>query len=81
MGEEQSPEMLTVAEIAERYAGQWVLIGDPQTEPGPRLLGGRAVFASPRRQDVYNRMVELKLPRGAVRFNGPSIPPGSECLL
>lgn len=74
-------EMLTVEEIAERYKDQWVLIGDPRTEPGPRLLGGRVLCASPRREDVYAKMLELKLPRVALRFNGPAIRPGLEALL
>lgn len=60
----------TIEEIRLQFPSEWVLIGEPQTEEGARLQGGRVVFHSPDRDDVYRKAVELRLPHFAVRYFG-----------
>jgi hypothetical protein len=63
-------EMLTVEEIEARYAPEWVLIGEPQTDDEQRLLGGKVLYHSPDRDEVYRKARELQLDRIAVRYLG-----------
>jgi len=63
-------ELLTTEEIEDRFAPEWVLIGEPQTDDEQRLLRGRVLFHSPDRDEVYRKAQELKLDRIAVRFLG-----------
>ena len=53
-------DVLTLDQIKERYAPDWVLIVEPIVEEGPRLLGGRVAFHSPDRDEVYRKAIELR---------------------
>src|SRR5947199_46777 len=37
-------EILTVEQIEARYAPEWVLIGEPQTDDADRLMAGKVLF-------------------------------------
>jgi hypothetical protein len=63
-------EVLTFDEIKERYAPDWVLIGDPQTDEYQRVLGGTVLFHSPNREEVYQKAIELRPGHFAFRFLG-----------
>jgi hypothetical protein len=63
-------EILTIDEIKARYAPDWVLIGDPQTDEFQRLHGGKVLFHSPNREDVYRRAIELQPGNFAFRYLG-----------
>jgi hypothetical protein len=63
-------DTLTMDEIQARYAPDWVLIAEPQTDEMQRLLGGKVVFHSPDRLAVWDKAGELKLDRVAVRYLG-----------
>jgi hypothetical protein len=63
-------EMLTVDEIEARFAPEWVLIGEPQTDEEQRLIAGKVLHHSTDRDEVYRRAAELQLDRIAVRYLG-----------
>ncbi len=63
-------EILTINEIQARYAPDWVLIGEPQTDKGQRLLAGKVLFHSPDRDEVDRRLLELRPARFAFRYLG-----------
>src|SRR5947209_7388552 len=63
-------EMLTMEEIEARYAPDWVLIAEPQTDDQLRVLRGKVVFHSPDRDEIYRQAMRLKLDRIAVRYLG-----------
>jgi hypothetical protein len=63
-------EMLTVEEIEARFAPAWVLIGEPQVDDEQRLLGGKFLYHSPDRDEIYRKAKELRLDRIAVRYLG-----------
>ena len=63
-------EVLTFDEIKERYAPEWVLIGDPQTDEYQRVLAGTVLFHSPSREEVYRKALELRPKNSAFRFLG-----------
>jgi hypothetical protein len=63
-------EILTAEEIETRFAPEWVLIGDPQTDEDLSLRAGRVLFHSPDRDEVYRKALELQPGRFAVRYLG-----------
>lgn len=63
-------EFLTIDEMEARYAPDWVLVGDPQTDPLQRLQAGRVLFHSPDREAVYRKAIELRPGRFAFRYLG-----------
>jgi hypothetical protein len=60
-------DVLTMDEIRARYAPDWVLIAEPQTDENHSVLAGRVVFHSPDRDAIYDKAIELGLDRIAVR--------------
>ncbi len=60
----------TACTPAGRYAPDWVLIGEPQTDDRQSLLGGKVLFHSPDREEVYQKAVELRPGDFAFRFLG-----------
>jgi hypothetical protein len=63
-------EVLTIEEIQARYAPEWVLIGEPQTDLRQRLLAGKVLFHSADRDEVDRRLLELRPARFAFRYLG-----------
>ncbi len=56
--------------MVRRYAPDWVLIAEPETDDKHAVLAGKVVFHSPDRDEVYRKAIELDLDRIAVRFLG-----------
>jgi hypothetical protein len=63
-------DLLTIDEMKARYAPEWVLIGDPQTDELQRVRAGRVLFDSPDREAVYRKAVELRPGNFAFRYLG-----------
>lgn len=63
-------DLLTMDEIKARYAPDWVLIGEPQTDEFQQLLGGKVLFHSPDRDEVYRKAIELRPGYFAFRYLG-----------
>jgi hypothetical protein len=53
-------EVLTIDQIKARYAPDWVLIGEPQTDEFQQVHAGRVLFHSPDREAVYRKAIELR---------------------
>ena len=63
-------EVLTIDEIKTRFAPDWVLIGEPQTDENQRLLAGKVLFHSRDRDEVYRKAIELRPGHFAFRYLG-----------
>ena len=63
-------EILTIDEIEKRYAPDWVLINNPQTDEKLELLAGEVISFSKDRDELYRRATELRLDHIAVRYLG-----------
>jgi hypothetical protein len=63
-------EILTIDEIKARYAPEWVLIGEPQTDEFQYLRAGKVLFHSPDREQVYLKAIELRPGHFAFRYLG-----------
>jgi hypothetical protein len=64
-------EVLTFDQIKARYAPDWVLIGELETDENLEVLSGKVLFHSPDADEVYRRVKELMPGRFAVQFLGP----------
>ena len=64
-------EILSFEEIEKRYAPDWVLINNPQTDENLKLLAGEVISASKDRNELYRQATELDLAHAAVRYLGP----------
>jgi hypothetical protein len=65
-------EVMTIAEIHERFPSEWVLLNDPQTDANIELLGGTVVCHSKDREEVDRKAMELpSLKRIAFIYTGP----------
>lgn len=63
-------EILTIEEIERRYAPDWVLINNPQTDENCRVLGGEVISTGGSSDDLYRKAAELELDHIAVRYLG-----------
>ncbi len=65
--------VLTIEEIQSRYAPEWVLIAEPQTDEALNLKAGKVLFHSSDQDEVCRKAAEYPPGRYAIRFLG-SIP-------
>jgi hypothetical protein len=63
-------EILTLAEIEARFADEWVLVGDPQTDDNLEVQSGRVLCHSKDRDEVYRQILTQGPARFAVLFTG-----------
>ena len=64
-------DVLTIDEIKARYPLRWVLIADCQTDEYQRLLAGTVLYDGPTRDEVDEKLLELRPSHFAVRYTGP----------
>ncbi|CAN5871996.1 hypothetical protein BH23GEM7_BH23GEM7_20600 [soil metagenome] len=73
-------ETLTLEEINTRFASEWVLIVDPDTDDALEIRRGRVRFHSKDRDEVYRKAIELRPSRFAMLYTG-TIPDGTAVVL
>ena len=73
-------EVLTVAEIHERFQSEWVLLGDPQTDTYLGVQGGTVLWHSKDRDEVYRQAITAPYKHLAVLYTG-TIPEGTAVLI
>jgi hypothetical protein len=63
-------EFLTIDEIKDRFAPDWVLIGDPQIDESSILRAGKVLYHSPDQDEVCLKALDYPPGRYALRFLG-----------
>jgi hypothetical protein len=63
-------EILTLAEIESRFAAEWVLVEEPETNEALEVQCGKVRYHSKDRDEVYRKAVELRPRRFAVLYTG-----------
>jgi len=63
-------EEMTIEEIESQFDSEWVLIEDPTTDEHLKILGGRVLYHSKDRDEVYRKAVSLRPKRSAVVYAG-----------
>lgn len=61
---------LTLAEIHAQFAGEWVLVQDPQTNSTHEVQSGKVLYHSKDRDEVYRQAIVLRPSRFAVLYTG-----------
>ena len=61
---------MTIDEIESQFDSEWVLIEDPRTDEQLKVLGGRVLYHSKDRDEVYRKAVSLRPRRSAVVYTG-----------
>lgn len=73
-------EKLTIDEINSRFDSEWVLLEDPEVSKQMEILGGKLLWHSKDRDEVYRKAVELRPKRSATLYTG-TIPEGTEVVV
>ena len=73
-------EALTISEIQSRFHSEWVLIQDPQTNASLEVQGGKVLYHSKDRDEVYRKAVELHPKNFAMLYTG-TIPKDTAIVL
>ena len=63
-------EILTIEAIEARHPNEWVLIGEPDLSEFGQLVSGRVLAHDSDRDVIHAKMLELRLPRCAIRCFG-----------
>jgi hypothetical protein len=63
-------EVLSIEEIEARYAPEWVLIGEPETDEALNVRAGKVLFHSPDQDEVCREAMGYPPGRYALRFLG-----------
>lgn len=63
-------DVLTVGEMESQFDSEWVLVGDPETDETLHVQGGRVIYHSKDRDEVYRKAIELKPKRFAMLYTG-----------
>lgn len=63
-------DLLTFEEIRTQFPSEWVLIGDPETDASLELVAGKVLCHSTNRDEVDQKLLELRPPHFAVRYLG-----------
>lgn len=63
-------EVMSMAEIKDRFESEWVLIGEPETTETLEVTGGRVLCHSKDRDEVYRKARALKPKHSAIIYTG-----------
>ena len=73
-------EILSMAEIRARFESEWVLLEDPETTEFLEVKGGKVLWHSKDRDEVYRKARELKPMHSAIVYTG-SLPEKTAVVL
>ena len=63
-------DVMLLAEIERRFESEWVLLADPETTPSLEIIGGRVLWHSKDRDEVYRKARELRPAHSAIVYTG-----------
>jgi transposase len=67
----EDAEILTLAEIQQRYPRQWVLIVEPDLDEEFNVIRGKVLAASPDQDEAYSKLSLRKGKLLAIEYTGP----------
>ncbi len=63
-------EVLSLSEIQEQFPGEWVLLEDPHITDSLEIRGGKVLWHSKDRDEVYRKARELHPKHSAILYTG-----------
>jgi len=73
-------EIMTLAEINQRFESEWVLLEDPDTADSLEVKAGKVLWHSKDRDELYRKARELGPKNSAILYTG-KLPEGSAIIL
>ena len=73
-------KLLTLQEIKERFASEWVLLEDPETTEALEIKRGKVVWHSKDREEIHRKIKELRPKHPAIVYTG-RLPEGTAVVL
>ena len=70
MNENIANESMSSAEIGTQFVSEWILLADPQTTEALAITGGRVLWHSKNRDEVYRKARELRPKHSAILYIG-----------
>jgi hypothetical protein len=63
-------ETMSREEIESRFESEWVLLEDPEVNEQMEVLGGKVLWHSKDRDEVYQKAIELRPKHSATLYTG-----------
>lgn len=73
-------EVMSLVEIQARFESEWILLEDPETTESLEVKGGRVLWHSKDRDEVYRKARELRPRHSAILYTG-GLPEETEIIL
>jgi hypothetical protein len=73
-------KIMTVMEIKTHFKSEWILIEEPEVSLDLEVTGGKVLWHSKDRDEVYRKARELKPQHSAILYTG-SLPKGTDVIL
>jgi hypothetical protein len=73
-------EFMLMPHIKSQFEDEWILIQDPQTSDNLEVQGGKVLWHSKDRDEVYRKAMELRPRHSAILYTG-KIPDGVVIIL
>jgi hypothetical protein len=67
-------QIMTLEEIQERFDSEWVLVEDPEVDESGQVIGGKVLWHSKDRDEVYRKDGELRPKSAAYLYTGKMLP-------
>ncbi len=72
--------VMTLAQIEAQFKSEWILLENPRKNRLGQLAGGRVLFHSKNRDEVYRKATQLRPKRSGFYYTG-KIPKGTAIIL
>ena len=63
-------EVLTIDQIKSRFDAEWILVEDPELTEKLEVRGGKVLYHSVDRDEVYRKAIELRPKHSAYLYTG-----------
>ncbi len=71
MTETANDVIMTLTEIERQFDGEWVLLEDPYVNDQREIAGGKPLFHSKNRDEVYQAALRIRPKHSAFMYFGP----------
>ncbi len=70
MNERIPNQVMTVAEIEKQFNNEWILVEDPILDEDRQVVGGKVLWHSKSKEEIYRKDHELRPRSAAYLFTG-----------
>ena len=63
-------DVMAIADIHDKFDSEWILLEDPETDDSMEIRGGRVLWHSRDRDEVYRKAQEISPQHSAIVYTG-----------